>query len=77
MLNSNSPLPYTSAPALFTYLIDTVKVNGVYQVKGAPEYILDAGQALMQEMDKTTKGAITEFALSFAHNKNDKWFYQC
>jgi len=47
----------------------------VYQVKAAPEYILDAGQALMQEMDKTTKGAISEFALSFAHNKNDKWFW--
>lgn len=74
-LNSNSPLPYGSAPALYSYLIDTVKVNGAYQVKGAPEYILDAGQAIFQEMNKTTKGAITEVAIGFAHNNNDKWFW--
>ncbi len=75
VLNSNSPLPYTSAPALYTFLIDTVKVNGLYQVKGAPEYILDAGQALKQEMNKITKGGITEFAIGFAHNNNDKWYW--
>ena len=74
VLNTNSPLPYGSAPALFTYLIDTVDVNGTLQVKGAPEYILDAGQALMQEMNQTTKGGITELAFSFAHNENGKWF---
>ena len=75
VLNSNSMFPYTSAPALYAYLIDTVKVNGVYQVKGAPEYILDAGQALRQQMEQNTKGGITEFALGFAHNSNDKWFW--
>lgn len=79
VLNTNSPLPYGSAPALFTYLIDTTSsiVNGqrVFQVKGAPEYILDAGQALRQEMNRTTKGGITEFALGFAHNYEDKWFW--
>ena len=75
VLDNNSPLPYSSAPALYTYLIDTVKVNGVYQVKGAPEYILDAGQALMQEMNKTTTGGITELSLGFAVNRNDKWFW--
>lgn len=73
-LGSNTPYPYTSAPALYTYLIDTVTVGGLVQVKGAPEYILDAGQALQQEMIKTTKGAISELALGFAHNSNDKWF---
>jgi hypothetical protein len=75
VLTTNSPFPYTSAPALYTYLIDTVKVNGVYQVKGAPEYILDAGQALMQEMIKKTKGGVYELALAFAHNSNDKWYF--
>ncbi len=75
VLTSNSPLPYGAAPALFTYLIDTVTVNGQLQVKGAPEYILDAGQALRQEMLKTTKGGITEFAIAFAHNSNDKWYW--
>ena len=74
VLNTNSIFPYTSAPALYTYLIDTVKVNGVYQVKGAPEFILDAGQALRQEMNKTTTGGITEFALAFAHNHEDRFF---
>ena len=75
VLNTNSPLPYTSAPALYSYLIDTVKVNGIYQVKAAPEYILDAGQAVYQEMNKTTKGALTELAIGFAHNDNDKWYW--
>ncbi len=74
VLNVNSPLPYTSAPALYTYLIDTVTVNGIQQVKGAPEYILDAGQALQQEMIKTTKGGMAELAIAFAHNSKDKWF---
>lgn len=75
VLNTNSPLPYTSAVALYTYLIDTVKVNGTYQVKGAPEYILDAGQALRQEMTKSTSGGIYELAIGFAHNYADKWFF--
>lgn len=73
-LGNNSPFPYTSAPALYTYLIDTVTIGGVTQIKGAPEYILDAGQALQQEMIKKTKGAITEVALGFANNSKDKWF---
>jgi len=73
-LSPNTPYPYTSAPALYTYLIDTVTVNGIKQVKGAPEYILDAGQALQQEMIKKTKGAISEVSIGFAHNSKDKWF---
>ena len=75
VLSSNSALPYTSAPALYTYLIDTVTINGINQVKAAPEYILDAGQALQQEMIKTTKGGISEFAIAFAHNSKDKWYF--
>ncbi|MBS1511869.1 MAG: hypothetical protein JST86_13565 [Bacteroidetes bacterium] len=79
VLNSNSPYPYTSAPALYTYLIDTVTVmvNGqpVVQVKGAPEYILDAHQAIRQEMARTTTGGISEIALGLAHNYADKWFF--
>ena len=73
-LGSETPYPYTVAPALYTYLIDTVTIGGVTQVKGAPEYILDAGGALQQEMIKTTKGGIYEVALGFAHNSKDKWF---
>jgi hypothetical protein len=69
-----SPFPYTSAPALYTYLIDTVTIGGKLQVKGAPEYILDAGQALQQEMIQKTKGAISEISVGYAHNSKDKWF---
>lgn len=75
VLNNNSPLPFTSAPALYTYLIDTVRVGGELQVKAAPETILAAGQSLWQEMDQTTKGGITELAVGFAHNHEDKWFF--
>ncbi len=75
VLQSNSPYPFTSAVALFTYLIDTVSVNGVLRVKGAPEYILDAGQALRQEMTKTTLGGITEVVLGIARNSNDKFYW--
>lgn len=73
-LNSNSPLPYGSAPALYTYLIDTVTIGGKLQVVAAPEYILAAGQALQQEMIQKTKGAVSELAIGFAHNSKDKWF---
>ncbi len=75
VLNVNSPLPYTSAVGLFTYLIDTVRVGNALQVKGAPEYILDAGEALRQEMDRSSTGGMYELALGFAHNKEDKWFF--
>ncbi len=74
VLNSNSAYAYTSAPALYTYLIDTVTIGGRLQVKGAPEYILDAGQALQQDMLKTTMGGIYELAVGFAHNSNDKLY---
>ncbi|GAB2812625.1 hypothetical protein [Ferruginibacter profundus] len=79
VLTTQSPLPYGSAIALNTYLIDTFStvVNGqrVYKVKAAPEFILDAGNAIRQEMLHTTSGGITELALGFAHNHEDKWFF--
>jgi hypothetical protein len=74
VLNSNSPLPYGAAPALYTYLIDTATIGGKLQVIAAPEYILAAKQALQQEMTQKTKGGISELAIGFAHNSKDKWF---
>lgn len=74
VLNSSSAFPYTAAPALYTYLIDTVRVGGNIQVKAAPEYILDAGQALRQEMLHKASGSISELAFAFAHNSHNKWF---
>lgn len=73
ILNSNSPLPYTVAPALYTYLIDTVTVNGVVQIKAAPEYLLDSGKSILQTMNKQTRGAMYEWGFSFASNLDDKW----
>lgn len=75
VLNTNSIAPYTAATALHTYLIDTVRVNGTVIVKGAPEYILDAKQALMQEMTKTTKGGMYELGFSFAGNDGEKFLW--
>lgn len=74
ILNTNSSLPYTAAPALYTYLIDTIWNGSDYVIKGSPEVILDAGQALKQEMKKTTKGGMYELAFAFAENHKDKWF---
>lgn len=79
-LNVNSRLPYGAAPALYTYLIDTFSfVNNLGKrdtiVKGVPEYLLDAGKAVRQEMTRKTTGGITEVALGIAHNYEDKWFF--
>lgn len=73
VLNTNSNLPYTAAPALNTFLIDTVRVGGTLQVRGAAERILDGGEALRQQYESVTNGGIYELALGGAINDNDKW----
>jgi hypothetical protein len=75
VLNTSSPLPYTAALGLQTYLIDTVRVGGSLKVRGVSENILDSGQALRQEMNKTANGGIYELALGGAYNLGDKWFF--
>ena len=72
VLNTNSIAPYTAAPALYTYLIDTVRNGNNLIIKAAPEYILDAGQALQQEMIKTTKGGLYELGFTYAGNDGKK-----
>jgi len=64
---------YGTAPALYTYLVDTFRVNGAVQVRGLPENILDAAQALRQVNEVETSGAQYEIALGYAMNKNDKF----
>lgn len=66
---------YGAAPALYTYLVDTFRVNGGIQVRGLPENILDAGKAVRQQNTIDTKGGMYEFALGYAVNKNDKFLY--
>ena len=75
VLYSNSNAPYTSAPALYTYLIDTVTIGNSVQVRAAPENILDAGEAVQQEMRKVTGGGIYEPAIAFAQNIKEKWLW--
>ncbi len=71
-LYTNSSAPYTIAPAWNAYLIDTVNINGVLQVRAAPENMLDSGQAIQQELIRKTGGGIYEMAFSFAENRKNK-----
>lgn len=75
VLNTQSPLPYTVAPALYTYLIDTVSVNGIPIVKAAPEYLLDSGKSIFQDFNRTSRGGMYELAFSFASHHEEKWMY--
>lgn len=68
VLTTSSPYPFTSAPALYTYLIDTVRnSNGQLIVRSAPEMSLQNGNALKQTYSDQTKGGIYELAVSAAH----------
>ncbi|WP_205511468.1 OmpP1/FadL family transporter [Longitalea arenae] len=65
--------PYLSLgtkSAIHTYLIDTVTLNGQLQVVGRPEYL----NAVDQEYWATTRGGITEIALGYAGNLQDKFY---
>lgn len=75
LLNTISPMPYGAAPAFYTYLIDTVSVNGARQIRAATENILDAGHAIEQQFSRKTKGGLYELALGGAINSNNKWLF--
>ncbi|MES2891758.1 MAG: hypothetical protein V4725_07090 [Bacteroidota bacterium] len=73
---NNPSFAYGPAPALHTYLVDTFRNNfGTVQLRGLPENILDAGQALMQENTIETRGGLYEVALGYANNKQDKFLW--
>jgi len=65
-------LTYATRMALYTSLIDTVRVNG-----GDLEVIAQPQKTdrVDQEMDLRTSGGITEIALSLAGNSYDKWYF--
>ena len=65
-----SALSLGTKMAIHTYLIDTVTINGINQVVGRPEYL----DAVLQESSYTTKGGITEIAIGFAANNQDKFY---
>lgn len=64
--------PFGTSLAFNTYWIDTVDggFSGNYQFQTRAPFT----SGVIQENDVTTKGGITELALSIAANKNDKWF---
>ncbi len=72
ILEVNSPFVYGSAPAVFTYLVDSIRQNGNLVLKALPEYLIEEGKAILQEKSIETRGGIYEIALGFASNKHDK-----
>lgn len=68
---------FGSAPALYTYLVDTFRNAQTHQleVKGLPEFLLANNGSLVQEKTIQTKGGIYEIALGYAANTNDKFYW--
>lgn len=73
----DAPLSLGTKLANYTYVIDTLTVNGQTEVVGLPQRdaILHGSDALLdQEKRIETKGGITEIAIGFAANMDDKLF---
>lgn len=73
---TNDRLSLGTNLALYNYLIDTATINGNLQVVGLPwrdALINNTGVLLSQQKDVTTKGGVTEIAIGFAGNRNDKF----
>jgi hypothetical protein len=72
-INSVRYSPYVSAGtklAVYTYLIDTATLGGKLQVVGRPEYL----NSVDQQNQITTRGGITELAVGYAGNFEDKFY---
>lgn len=65
----------SSALGLYTYLVDTFRINNALQVKGLPEFLLDNGQAVLQENSIDTKGGLYELALGYGYTGNEKFYF--
>ncbi len=75
---TNAPLTLGTKLATYTYLIDTLKVNGAYEIVGAPQHdaiLANTNALLNQEKTVTSKGGITEVAIGYAANMNDKFYF--
>lgn len=72
---ANPAFAYGTAPALYTYLLDTFRINGNLQLRTLPEFLLDNGQALSQEKQLDTRGGLYELAIGYAKNQNEKFLY--
>lgn len=73
----SAPLSYGTKLANYTYLIDTVTANGKTQVVGLPlrDATINGTDALLSQQKKiTSRGGITEIALAYAGNMDDKLY---
>jgi hypothetical protein len=71
----DAPLSFGTKLANYAYLIDTVTIGGNTEVVGLPlrnATLNNTDILLNQEKTTTTKGGITELALGFASNMDDK-----
>jgi hypothetical protein len=69
---NNPSFAFGTAPAVYTYLVDTFNINGTLLVKSLPEFILENGNALSQEKTFATKGGLYELNIGYASNTADK-----
>jgi hypothetical protein len=69
---NNPNYAFGTSQALYTYLVDTFKQNGGLVFRGLPEFVLDKGQALLQQKTIQTSGGLYELALGYASNYEDK-----
>jgi hypothetical protein len=73
---NNPAFGFGTAPAVYTYLIDTFRTsNNNLVVKGLPEFILENNGSLKQSNRIETRGGIYEIALGYAGNMNDKFYF--
>jgi hypothetical protein len=73
----DAPLSLGTKLANYTYLIDTLTVNGVTEVVGLPQRdaIINGTNALLsQQKTIQNKGGITELGFGFAANMDDKLY---
>jgi len=67
---------FGTAPAIYTYLIDTFRnANGSPIIKALPEFLLANGIALDQQKTIETQGGIYDIALGYAANMDDKVYF--
>lgn len=70
-----APLSLGTKLANYTYLIDTLTVNGDIEVIGLPQrsaILSNSDAVVLQENDIQTRGGITELALGYAANMDDR-----
>lgn len=73
---NNTQYAYGTAPAVYTYLIDTFRTtDNNLIIRGLPEFLLDEGIALNQFKTVQTKGGIYEIALGYGANVNEKFYW--